>query len=62
MEGIFYDKNDVHEHNLNKDDKDQIVHKVNTLEIHQNVSQAVKEMEDSKILAKLSGCKGSVLS
>ena len=53
IEGIFYDKNDVHEHNLNKDDKDQIVHKVNTLEIHQNVSQAAKEMEDTKILAKL---------
>ena len=36
-----------------KDDKDQIVHKVNTLEIHQNVSQAAMEMKDIKILAKL---------
>ena len=36
-----------------KDGKDQIVHKVNTLEIHQNVSQAAKEMKDTKTLAKL---------
>ena len=36
-----------------KDNKDQIVHKVNTLEIHQNVSQAAKEMKETKILAKL---------
>ena len=38
---------------MNEDDEDQIVHKVNALEIHQNVSQAAIKMEDTKILAKL---------
>ena len=55
MEAVFDDKGNVHEHNVNKDDKDQIVHKINFLEIPHDVSQAVEEMEDIEILAKLAG-------